>query len=704
MTKDPYKYFRVEARELLEGLTQGVLAIEQGSDDQDRVASLLRLAHTLKGASRVVKQTAIAELAHSIEGALIPYREGQNPVPKESVEDLLRLADGIATRLAALDPPVERGAAAPARPSPEEPFETVRVEVEEVDAVLDSLSEGSVQLTAIRQQTGGVGQARRLAGLMLEHLNSVARETHDAWSPKIRGLAEELSGCLERLDRGLAGNLEKAERELAQARERADRLRLLPAGMIFPSLERAARDAAQALRKRVELDSAGGDIRLDAHVLALLRDALLHLVRNAVAHGIEGEAARAAAGKPAVGRVELRVERRGSSVAFLCRDDGRGIDVEAIRSEAVKRGAISAIHAESLGLNEAIQLILRGGVSTTGIATEVSGRGIGLDVVREAASRLKGDITIETAPGRGTTVEVCVPVSLTSVQALIVDAAGLVASIPLDSVRRTLLVADQEIARSGAGESIAYEGRMIPFFPLSRTLGLQQAAATRRRRWSTVVVASGSGASGVGASGVGAPGVGASGVNLAAIGVDRLLGLETVLVRRLPALVAAEPVVAGASLDAEGNPRLVLDPASLVESGDRGQAAGPGPTDAVRPPILVIDDSLTTRMLEQSILESAGHAVELATSAEEALEKAATRRYSLFLVDVEMPGMDGFEFVDRTRADPVLRKIPAILVTSRNSAEDRRRGTDAGASAYIVKSEFDQGYLLRTIGQLVGQP
>lgn len=684
MTKDPYKYFRVEARELLEGMTQGVLELEEGSAGPDRVASLLRLAHTLKGASRVVKQPAIAELAHSMEGVLAPHRNGENPVPKESVGELLRLADGIAASLATLESPTERGVAAPARASSEEVFETVRVEVEEVNAVLDNLSEGSVRLTAIRQEAEGIKRARRLARLMSEQVNSRAAGTDGALSPKIRGLGEELSTCLERLDRGLADNLEQAERELAQARERAEHLRLLAAGTIFPSLARAARDAAQALGKRVEFDPAGGDIRLDAHVLLVLRDALLHLVSNAVAHGIEGAEARVAAGKPAVGRVELRVERRGGNVAFICRDDGAGIDVEAIRRVGVLRGAISAARAESLGLNDAIELILRGGVSTTGTVTEVSGRGIGLDIVRAAAARLKGDVTIETEPSRGTTVQVCVPVSLTSVPALNVESGGLAAAIPLDSVRQTVLVADQEIARTGPKESIAYEGRMIPFVLLSQALGLHNAVAGRRQRWPTVLVA--------------------SGPALVAVGVDRLLGVGTVLVRRLPAVAAAEPVVGGASLDAEGNPRLVLDAAGLVEAGTRSQALVPGLGEVVRRPILVIDDSLTTRMLEQSILESAGHVVELATSAEEALEKAASRSYCLFLVDVEMPGMDGFEFVARTRADPVLRQVPAILVTSRNSTEDRLRGEEAGASAYIVKGEFDQGYLLQTIRQLVSQP
>jgi len=182
--------------------------------------------------------------------------------------------------------------------------------------------------------------------------------------------------------------------------------------------------------------------------------------------------------------------------------------------------------------------------------------------------------------------------------------------------------------------------------------------------------------------------------------VTRLRGTETVVVQPLPEAVAADPVVAGAALDAEGNPLLVLHPDALVAAAARtGARARPAPRE--RPPVLIVDDSLTTRMLEQSILELAGYDVDMATSGEEALEKAAARRYALFLVDVEMPGMDGFTFVATTQKDPTLREVPAILVTSRDAEEDRARGRAVGAKAYIVKSELDQNDLLERIGKLV---
>jgi two-component system chemotaxis sensor kinase CheA len=237
------------------------------------------------------------------------------------------------------------------------------------------------------------------------------------------------------------------------------------------------------------------------------------------------------------------------------------------------------------------------------------------------------------------------------------------------------------LAQSAQSASIEYEGKVIPFAPLEGALRRGTQTKGGARSWSAVVIA--------------------GTTALAAVGVDRLCGTQNLVVRPLPDFTPSDPIVAGASLDAEGHPQLVLDPEALVEHVHR---VGPvaAATSSPRAPILVIDDSLTTRMLEQSILESAGYEVELAMSGEEALERAHKRRYALFLVDVEMPGMDGFTFIERTQADPVLRQIPAILVTSRASPDDRRRGQSVGAMAYIVKGEFDQTELLEKIRLLVG--
>jgi two-component system, chemotaxis family, sensor kinase CheA len=685
MTKDPYRYFRIEARELLEGLGACVLDLEKAPADKDVIGRLLRLAHTLKGASRVVKLAAIAEEAHAIEDVLAPFREKQAAVPQEDLNRLLRLVDGIGARIASIDPAAEPEKAALAGRLPEEVSETVRVEIDEVDRLLESVTEATVLINALERQNASVEHAQRLAEVIVDQLGprrsgglgaATARES----LVRVSSPSEELGASLERVRRDVANGLEQVSSELRQVRDAANRLRLLPASSVFPSLERAARDAAHSLGKKIVFDASGGEVRLDAHVLAALRDALIHVVRNAVAHGIEAEPERAAARKPIAGRIALSVERRGHRIAFICQDDGRGVDVEAVRRVAASRGLLSMATAPP-DTQEVVRLLLRGGLTTASTVTEVSGRGVGLDVVRETAARLKGEATLKSVPGLGVTLEICVPVSLSSLQALLVDAAGVAASVPLHAVRRTLRLADSDIARSADSDTIVYEGNVIPFVPLAKALR-RPTSDRGRRHWSAVVVE--------------------AGASLAAVGVDRLLGTANVVVRPLPPQAEVDVVVAGAALDAEGHPQLVLDPDGLVATARVGRGALAEPGAPPRRPVLVIDDSLTTRMLEQSILESAGYDVELATSAEEGLSKAKSKRYGLFVVDVEMPGMDGFGFVARTRADPVLCETPAILVTSRGSVEDRQRGRDAGASGYIVKGEFDQGHLLQTIRDLIG--
>ncbi len=672
--KDPYQYFRIEARELCDGLSRGVLELEKAGASRELTARLLRQAHTLKGAARVVKLAGVAELAHAVEDALAPYRESANAVPRDAVDGLLKLTDALAARLVELDAPAvpsARPEAQAAAPTPRSG--TVRLEVGEVDTVLERLSEAATGLAALRAAVAALQPARRLA-------QRLAEEETNGSAAKLRAPAQEITAALDRFCRAAPVALDQTEREVLQAHERAGRLRLLQAGAGFDFLERAARDAAALLGKQVRFEAVGGDHRLDAPVLSALQDALLHLVRNAVAHGLEAAAARATAGKPAAGLVRIEAMRRGGRVVFSCRDDGRGLDTAAIRRAAISRGKLPASAPDPLGVEAAAQLLLRGGVSTTGEVTEVSGRGVGLDAVREAVERLHGEIRITSEPERGTTVEIEVPYSLSTFPALAVTVDGIPALIPFEGVRRAVRIADADVARSPGGDTVRFESAALPFLPLRVAWGRPRDGAGGAHPAVVVQAAAG----------------------MAVVAVDQILGVRETVARPLPELAPADAVAAGAALDVEGNPCLVLDPEALVRAARARGGESAAPAARERQPILVVDDSLTTRMLEQSILESAGYAVEVAVSAEEGLAKARRKRYGLFLVDVEMPGMNGFELLETLRGDAALRDIPALLVTSRASSEDRQRGAAAGARDYIVKGEFDQARLLGRIRELLG--
>jgi two-component system chemotaxis sensor kinase CheA len=571
----------------------------------------------------------------------------------------------------------------------------VRVDLAEMDTLLASIAEASSHITGLRHELALLGHTRRLAQALAVQL-AAARDGGGevaGGGHRPRALVEELRGSLERLDRLIPMVVDRAERDLTQVREQADRVRLLPASTLFAGLERAVRDAAQTLGKQVHFHATGGELRLDGHVLAGLNEALLHVVRNAVAHGIEPEPQRRAAGKPPAGRVTVEVTVRGRAVHITCSDDGGGLDLPGIRRAAIARGALPP-DAPPLDHKRAVTMLLGGGLTTRAHVDDVAGRAVGLDVLREVAARLNGHVDIRSQPGRGTTVELAVARSLHAQTVLLVQTGGAVVSLPLRAIETTLRVPAAELVRAGDTECIGFRDHLIPFAPLGRVLGREggSGAGTGRgngvrrgpRTWSALVVRAPGGA-------------------LVALGVDGLLGTANVVAWPVPELAAADPVVAAASLDAQGNPQLVLDPAQLAA---RARASAADIIEEAPPvhrdPVLIIDDSLTTRMLEQSILESAGYTVELATSAEEGMTLARQRPYSLFLVDVEMPGMNGFEFVERTRADPVLGKIPAILVTSLAAPEHLRRGKEAGAAGHVAKGEFDQGALLQSIKELVG--
>jgi two-component system chemotaxis sensor kinase CheA len=685
MAQDPYRYFRIEARELIEQLGKTVLELEKGPSP-DLVARLLRYAHTLKGAARVVKQPAIADRAHALEGAAGAARDSTEPLPRERVDTLLALVDEMGALLAALDGPAAEHAPPPraaerARPAREEEApRAARADVAELDELLDGVTELHAQLVPLRRALGVIERAQRLSEVVVDQLAS-PRAAGPAWADGgARSVAEDLRALLSELERSLSTGVDLVDRELAQVRRATEQLRMIPASAMFTALERASRDAASTLGKSVVFEGRGGDVRLDAQVLGAVQGALVQVVRNAVAHGIEAHAERSAAGKAAAGHVTIDVARRGRRVAFVATDDGRGVDLEAVRRVAQQHG-MPADAARKLETDDLLRLLLGGGVSTATSVTEMAGRGVGLDVVRETAERLGGEVMVSTRPRAGTTVEILVPVSLASQEALLVEAAGVTAALPLDAVEESLLLRASDVARGASGESVVRGDRALPLLSLAGVLGGDHVGARPAASWPAVVVRGAAGA--------------------AVVSVERLLGTRSVVMRPLPKLAPATAVVAGATLDASGDPQLVLDPEALVLAAREPRTAD-RVEPARRPPVLVVDDSLTTRMLERSILEAAGYDVEVAASGEEALEKARDARYGLFLVDIEMPGMDGFTFIERTRADATLRSIPAILVSSRASAEDRQRGREVGAIDYMVKSEFDQVALLARIREHVG--
>jgi two-component system chemotaxis sensor kinase CheA len=689
---DLLQYFRIEARELVDELSGALSELSRGGSAAGPAGTALRHAHTLKGAARVVGWTRMADRVHELEELLGPFRNAAGPVPALGLARMQVLTDQLSDEL------VEDSPAAPVIPAPREetPVEvsraeemvstaqTARASLQEIDSLINGVSQTRAQLGSVREG------ARRARGLRAA-LDDAGRLTEEQ--------IEEL-GTLARM---LENSAERVDRELREVYTTAERLRLIPVESIVPDLERGVRDVTAAQGKQARLEVVGAGIALDATILAGAHTALRQIVRNAVAHGVETPEQRRAAGKDVVGQVRVEVTHGAVGVRFRCTDDGRGIDLAAVRRKLVQSGRAPD---ESIDDAQTLSLLLGSGISTASTVSEISGHGIGLDVVQDAVQRIGGRLEMSTTSGQGTTIDLVTPASMTAQEVVLVragarledepDDAGALIALPLRQVRQARRVGAEDF--SGA-LALWHQGRRIPYVPLPDVLGRPEDPTVAERSGRTVLVLDGRNGP-------------------VAIGVSRLVGTAEIAVRALPALAPVPPLLCGIWIDIDGRPRPVLDPVELAAAATSRRvplslatgvpASAPVlPVPAVSPPeqtvILIVDDSLTTRMLERSILQAAGYRVEEAGSAEEGLAMAVRKRYAVAVVDVEMPGMDGFSFIEQTRARPELRRLPCILVTTKASPADRERGRAAGARGHIDKGDFHQSRLLDLIAGLVAQ-
>ncbi len=470
-------------------------------------------------------------------------------------------------------------------------------------------------------------------------------------------------------------------RSVNDLQDRAMRTRMVPVATITDQLHRAVRDLARTQNKKIRWDVRGGDTELDRGVLNQLSDSLLHLVRNAVDHGVESPAEREAAGKPPEATIRLHAMQLGSEVIIAVTDDGRGIDVDAVRGQAAKRG----VDTDGMTEDELLRLTMHSGLSTTSFVTDVSGRGVGLDVVRVNVESARGRVEVRSQPAGGTEFRIVVPITLAVLRCLLVETAGQRFALPF---HRVVLSQRNDPSAQHHAEGrpvVLVEGRPVPVSTLAGTIGLD---ATADVSGGSIVVL-------------------ADTAHRHAFEVDRLVGQRDVVLKGLNRLLPHLPAVAGASVEPDGSVLVVLDPPGLIQ---RARHAAPVTTarpsadgaQATRRRILVVDDALTVRELQRSILERAGFDVRVANDGKQALSRLAEEPSDLVLTDIEMPNMDGFGLTEAIRAHPSLTNIPVLILSSRSSETDRQRGLDAGADGYIIKSGFDEGSLLAAVNRLLG--
>jgi two-component system chemotaxis sensor kinase CheA len=463
-------------------------------------------------------------------------------------------------------------------------------------------------------------------------------------------------------------------------------MHMLPFSSLLDPFPRLARELARDQGKHVELVTRGGEIEIDRRILEEIKDPMIHLLRNCVDHGIEKQAVREQKGKPPHGTITIAVTHDDSrKVEILFADDGAGIDIERIRAAAGRLGHVSAEQIDKLDERELFALIFQSGFSTSPIITDISGRGLGLAIVREKVDRLGGTIAVETRPDAGTTVRIVLPLTLATFRGVLVRAGDQLFIIPAASVERVTRVTGPEIRTVENRETIPLDGQTVSLVWLSDVLELPRAKGATAENAQVVVL-----------------GLGAGRI---AFRVDAILFEQEVMVKGLGRQLARVRNVAGASVLGTGQVVAVLDVPDLMRSATKAVAPVTFSADtedaATRRSILVVEDSITARTLLKNILEAAGYEVTTAVDGVDAFTTLKTGAFDLIVSDVEMPRMDGFDLTARVRADKQFSGLPVVLVTALESREHRERGIDAGANAYIVKSSFDQSNLLDVVRRLI---
>jgi two-component system, chemotaxis family, sensor kinase CheA len=503
----------------------------------------------------------------------------------------------------------------------------------------------------------------------------------------------EVKGGLAELRRKFEADSRRMAQVTTDLQDDVRRTRMLPVSTIFDTFPRMVRDVTRELSKEVELTIEGGDTEVDKQVLEQLRSPLTHMVRNCVDHGMEDPDAREAAGKSREGTVVLSACQRAADLVIEVVDDGAGIDVEKVKAKAVEKGLLTQDGADGMSEREALWLIFRSGFSTKQEVTDLSGRGVGMDVVREHIERLHGMIDVESTLGEGTKFTLSVPLSVATTRCLLVEAGGQTFGIPITNVERIVRLTPADIGHTEGREAIRIDERPMALLRLADVLGIPAAARGGDNQPAIIL---------------------GSADRRAAFLVDGLLGAQEIATKALPKPLVRVKHIAGATIVGTGEIVPILNVLDLLRASASAPpaavassqlpVAGPQsekPAPAGKQSILVVDDSVTIRTFEKALLEAAGYDVTAAADGLEAWNLVQREAPDLIVSDVEMPNMTGFELTEKVRRDQRLKAMPLVLVTTLSSDEDRKRGLEAGADAYVIKGSAEQDQLLDTVRRLI---
>lgn len=715
--------FRIDAENQLTTLSEGLLAIGPGVDAAPVLEALMRAAHSIKGAARVVDMNAAVAVAHAMEDVFVLSQQ-KNEVPDQDTIDLMLygvdllrsvIFDGdddrpgdamIAQFIADCQinvPPIESTSSTAA---PAEPVFT-SVEKNQAGNTVRSLRIGSDNLDRLIALAGETritlnrsGRFNR-TGDELYALQQNVRSTLKnltaaaASHPHLQELFEELSQALDAAEQHTAALRTDFEEYSFHVTHLGDRLysealtcRMRPFADCILPLRRLVRDLSRSLEKPCRLVVRGEATEVDRDILERLEAALTHLIRNALAHGVESAAERALMGKAAEAVITLTAAHVSGRLVLRLSDDGRGIDIESVRHQIVQRGLISASSAADLTTAEVMEFLFLPGFSMSESLSELSGRGVGLDAVRAMTRNLRGTVRIFSTLGGGASFELSLPVSQAVARCLLIDIAGTPCALPLARVEGVFRIPAQKTGFTEGRQHCEINGARIGLINAAQVLELDD--ATPPPDPLPVIVLDEAG-------------------QRYGIIVNDFLGQEELLLQPLDPALGKIRDLSATALISDGTPALVLDDEdfllsirNLATEGKLRATRSGATAEGVRKRVLVVDDSLTVRELERKLLSTHGYEVTTAVDGIDGWKTLRENKFDLIITDVDMPRMDGIELVEKIRSHTQLRDLPVMIVSYKDRPEDRQRGLEAGADYYLAKSSFHSDELALMVSQLIG--
>ena len=719
--------FIEEARDHINQLNDGLAALEAGSTDKEGINTIFRSAHTIKGSSRMLKLATITETAHKLEDVMGGLRDGSLQFTPPLGQLLYRTVDALSVlvdKLAetsdgdSLPPPdaalcgalAQAAAGQPAvdgtvgaAKSPSMPPDSAPVAALPAPVVAAPLVE--VKLKTVETVRVRLTKLDELIKLMGEVVSSHARLRQRLADLRVieremvetlgEALAEQAAAPLRRFTRALKDDVLAQEMLMNELHDKMLLMRMLSLTIVFEPAARLVRELARSIGKQVECVVNGAEIELDRQMIDKLSDPIIHLIRNGIDHGLETPERRIAAGKPAQGRLTLSARQDGGWVVIEVADDGAGIPIAALREKAVKKGVLSPEQAAALTDREVVDLIFLPGFSTNSIITDLSGRGVGMDVVKQCViDDLQGVVNVETRLGAGTTFALRLPLSLAVMRVLLVEVNGLPFGFTAQYVAELLRLPQEALLIVAERNAVIIRNEFVPIVALADLLNipahLTRSSETSPARTASLLII-----------------VLRVRNEKIAVLVDELLDERDMVIKPLPRHMQNLPMVSGMVTTGRNELVGVLHAPALLDLARHARSHAMRSeaqtyAEETRYRILVVDDSLNTREIEKDVLEAYGYHVTLAEDGLDGLRKAQEGDFDAVLTDVEMPNMDGFSLTERLRQEEKYRNKPIIIITSREKEEDKRRGVEVGADAYIVKGDFDQSNLVDTLRALLG--